>query len=241
MAELDEIRQRVERLEKDSMRKMLVQFLVYPGILLLIGSYFSRKIEAQKLDVQRIQITQSLLPSLFSENHSQALATELIVSKVEPELADDLHKLTASYYESKVKSDISKGQVESADSIVSAAKSVGGPAAAQIIAAVAAAPQTQQAIDKFALARQKERDGFQALLNGKFAEAQQDFEQSEAAYNGYHQVYEIARVLRTSLKANPKSFDDPAAKKKILEKIIQEDYRGAPADLFLQLKHSVET
>src|SRR5262249_35927575 len=153
---------------------------------------------------QRIQVTQTLLPSLFSDNHSQALATELIVARIEPDLAGDLHKITASYYEAKLKADIKGGKLESVDSIISAARSVGGPAAEQILKS-ADTPATNTAIDHLQKARQRERDGFQALLDGKYADALVAFQQSEDAYNGYHQVYEIARLLR----AHKQEFNNP--------------------------------
>lgn len=228
-----ELEKRIEKLERDNSKGMLVQYLLYPALLLVIGWCLNRTIESQKLDVQRIQVTQTLLPSLFSDNHSQALATELIVSKVEPDLAGELHEITANYYEQKLKSDINKGQYESADSIISAAKSIGGPAADKILQS-ATAPATEKAIGQLDLARTKERDGFQSLLDGNFLKAQDDFQQSENAYNGFHQVYEIARLLRT----RKSDFNSPDAKKEILQTIVKEDFRGAPPDLFDKLKQA---
>jgi hypothetical protein len=233
VAELPELEHRVEKLEQDNARKMLVQYLIYPVILVIIGWYLNRALESQKLEVQRIQVTQTLLPSLFSDNHSQALATELIVSKVEPDLAADLHKITATYYEEKVKSDIGKGQYESADSIIAAAKSVGGPVADQILKSTTT-PTTEKALNQLGLARQKERAGFQALLDGDFAKAQEDFRQSEGAYPGYHQVYEIGRLLRS----RQKDFNNSTVRKQIAQTIVEQYYRGAPPDLFEQLRQS---
>lgn len=237
MPELENLQKRIEKLEKDNTRRMLAQYLLYPLILAVIGYFLNRTIERQKLEVQKIQITQTLIPNLFSENHSQSLATELIVTKVEPELAAELHQITADYYKQKLKSDISKGQYESAENIISAAKSIGGPVGDQIVKSAESVPATVAAINKLDVARGKEREGFQALLDGDFAQAQKAFQDSENAYNSYHQVYEIARFLKLHMR----DFNKPESKKEMLRTIVEQFYRGAPPDLLDKLKAVTNT
>lgn len=232
MPELEDLQKRIEKLEKDNWKRTLAQFLVYPLILAGFGFLINRTLDRQKLEVQRFQVMQTLLPNLFSENHSQSLATELIVAKVEPDLADELHTITAEYYEQKIKSDISKGQYESAGNLLAAAKAIGGPVGEQIVKSAESTPATTDGLSKLEQARSKEREGFQALLDGNFAQAQQAFQDAENIYNGYHQVYEIARLLRS----HKQEYSNPARQKELLRTIAETMYRGAPPDLLEKLR-----
>lgn len=85
---------------------------------------------------------------------------------------------------------------------------------------------------KYRIARDKEREGFQDLINGDYDGAQAAFEASENAYNSYHNVYELARLVRD----NKSQLSNPAKKKEVFQKIVKDLSYGAPPDLLAQIK-----
>lgn len=82
-----------------------------------------------------------------------------------------------------------------------------------------------------ATAAAREREGFQALINGDYDHAIAAFQTAENAYNGYHHVYELAVLLRRS-KAQ---LNDPAKKKEVFQTIVKRYSYGAPPDLWAKV------
>lgn len=82
------------------------------------------------------------------------------------------------------------------------------------------------------LAAEKEREGFLYLRDGKFDDALTSFEAAEKAFPTYHNVYEIASLLRKE-KTN---FSSPEIRKSILIRIINEYSWGMPDDIKEQLR-----
>lgn len=85
-------------------------------------------------------------------------------------------------------------------------------------------------------AREKEREGFQALVDGKYGDAASAFEASERAYPSYHWVYELGRLLRS----RKESWDDSSKMKSVLQQIVTDYAYGAPADQLEQLRSKVK-
>lgn len=233
-AAIDKLEQRIKDLEKDNSRKLFVQYLIYPLVLALIGVYFNRQIEDAKLNAQKLTIAQTLLPELFNPNHSRALASQKLITAVLPaDLATQLNGIAEDYYVSQIKADVKSGNIESAASLLTAAQSVSGPVSANIIKAVQTDPQSAQ-VTRYQAAAATERAAFEALLAGNFDLAIQKFQESENAVNGYHQVYEIHRLL---VKNKP-DLNDSARRKEVFQKIVNDFYRGAPRDLLELLKNA---
>lgn len=77
-------------------------------------------------------------------------------------------------------------------------------------------------------ARSLEREGFLALRREDYAGAARLFTKSENAYNGFHSVYELAKLLRNNATAMQK---DSIVKREIL-KSINDKYSGyAPGEV----------
>jgi hypothetical protein len=74
---------------------------------------------------------------------------------------------------------------------------------------------------------QLERQGFEQLLSRDFLEAQQSFEAAERAYPKFHQVYEIAQLLRREQSR----LGEPEVQKQVLTRIISDYSWKAPDHL----------
>jgi len=85
---------------------------------------------------------------------------------------------------------------------------------------------------KLATAKEKEREGFQSLIDGNYDDAINSFQESEDSFNTYHNAYDIAKLLRE----NKTRLNDPTVKKEVFKTIVNKHSYGAPSDLFKEVK-----
>jgi hypothetical protein len=85
--------------------------------------------------------------------------------------------------------------------------------------------------DKLRAASIYEESGFQALIARDFLKAEQEFEAAEKVYPTYHQVYEIARLIR----ANKSTLKQIETQNKIFKTIVNELSYGASGQFIQQL------
>ncbi len=93
-------------------------------------------------------------------------------------------------------------------------------------------PATTNFRDKLAIAKEKEREGFQDLIEGDYDGAIKSFQESEDSFNTYNNAYDIAKLLRVY---KPR-LNDPAVKKEVFKTIVNKHSYGAPPDLFKEVK-----
>ncbi len=86
-----------------------------------------------------------------------------------------------------------------------------------------------------ASAKQYEQEGYKALIDGDIEKAISAFTASENAYNGYHQVYELARYLRT----NTAQFAVPDGRKDMIGVVLGKFSGYASPDIKASLKNSI--
>ncbi len=91
---------------------------------------------------------------------------------------------------------------------------------------------TSQFRNKVQIARAKERDGFEALIKNDYDAAASAFQAAEDAFNGYHSVHDIAKLLRDTKSER----GDPAKMADVKHKIAREYSYLAPTDLLPKLK-----
>jgi len=85
---------------------------------------------------------------------------------------------------------------------------------------------------KSKLANAKEQEGYKLLIDGNFEHAQQAFESAEAAINGYHNVFELARLLRERRE----SLKDQNAKKEVYKTIVDQYWGYASSEQLKKLR-----
>lgn len=81
-------------------------------------------------------------------------------------------------------------------------------------------------------AKVKEREGFENLIAGDYDASINAFQSSENAWNGFHNTYDIARLLRK----NKTHMNEPDIKKEVFGIIVSQYSYGAPTDLLEQIK-----
>jgi hypothetical protein len=239
-----ELEARVAKLEKQSASRFFVQYLLSPLLVLAVGAVMNYRVEQNKGEIERakseidrIDLAQKMIPILFAGNPDQAFATQRLMQQVlEPKVAKEFEEIIAKFYKAKVDLDLKNGNVESAAATVASAENIGGAAAQQVVQSVTKDQGKNEVIQRYTnrlqLASQKEREGFQNLLAGNFDDAIKSFQASEDATNSYHQVYELARLLRSRKDA----MNDENQRKEIFQLIVDKYSYGAPSDLLNQLR-----
>jgi len=235
---------RIGKLEKQSASRFFVQYLLSPLLVLALGAVMNYRVEQNKgeiektkSDIQRIDLAQKMIPILFAGNPEQAFATQRLMEKiVDPEVAREFKEVIAKYYNTKIELDIKKGDIKSAVETLSAAQSIGGQSADQVVQSVTLDKGKNEAVQKYKnklqIASQNEREGFENLIAGKYDDALKSFQAAEDAYNSYHQVFELAKLL----KSRRKDIYDENKRKEIFQLIVDKYSYGAPSDLLNQLK-----
>ena len=235
---------RVSKLEKQSASRFFIQYLLSPLLVLALGALLNyrveqskEEIEIAKSNIQRIDLAQKMIPILFAGNPDQAFATQRLMEKVlDPDISNEFKEIIVNYYKARIDSDLKNGNIIAANETLAAAQSIGGDSADQIVQSVTQDQSKNETIQKFRsklqIAAQHERAGFESLLAGKYDDAIVSFQASEDAYNTYHQVYELARLLRS----RKKDLNDESRRKEMLQLIVDRYSYGAPSDLLDQLR-----
>jgi cell division septum initiation protein DivIVA len=83
-----------------------------------------------------------------------------------------------------------------------------------------------------ALAKAKEREGFEKLITGDYDGAAQAFQAADNANHNFNSVSELARLV----KSRRADLDDPAKRKEVFRTIVTRYSLGAPADLLNKLE-----
>lgn len=230
----------LEEREKQSAFQFFVQYLLSPLLLVALGAVMNWRVEKAKADIEskkveteRIDLAQKMIPTLFGGKPEQAFATERLMAKVvEPGVAKEFEDIVAKFYKLQIESDAKAGNFENVEKTVSAAKALGGGAADQVVQSVKPHSDTANKLQNYSVASQEERAGFESLVAGRYDGALQHFQNAEKAYNGYHYVYEIAQLLRSKKT----DFANPETRKQLLAKILTNYSYQAPPDLLEQLK-----
>jgi hypothetical protein len=119
--------------------------------------------------------------------------------------------------------------------VAAIAVAVGGYVGYEKVAGKAKLAQVQPEnnnTNKLQIASQKEREGFQNLIAGKYDDAIKSFQDSEGTYPGYHSVYELAKLIRSRRQ----DMNDESKRKEVFQLILDKYSYGVPSDLLNELK-----
>lgn len=214
-------------LAKSSKRAAIIS-IVGGGIVIasLIFSFFSLKEKSNQLDreIAEKQKQTAELDQKFEEKQQKLNETLKSLEETQQTLDDfktNVREISPNVAEEAVKQTIEKS-----------------PQAKQVFQEIKknekndTQPIVRKKINDPGIAKAKEREGFQHLIAGDYDNAIAAFQAAENAYNTYHNVYDIARILRQ----NKSQMSDPVKKKEIFKKIVKDYSYGAPPDLWQQVK-----
>ena len=210
MASAEDLEARIQKLEeKKSVRELVVSNLFGPILVAVVaatGALYVQHLQTRAeahLDVtakqiERMRLAQAMVADLFGDNHSRALATEAILTRVldDAELVKSIRELVASYYEEKLRQQIDAGNLRQASLIVDSAKQVDSPTAQAIVKKAESEHKADIARGrKLTSAALFEAKGFAALEAGNFDEAKKSFTRAAEIAPDYHSVRQISQKL----------------------------------------------
>lgn len=255
MATIEEMEVRISKLEKQSFFRFFVEIVAIPLVLLGITLFFNIRlettkanltlqIETAKQDVQRVELAQKMIPELFSGDPYKAFATQrLLICILDNDnnrnVRNEIRNFVKHYYLKKIDSYLQSGKdgdLEQAYTIYLAAECLEDEESKDFrsVFEQKKANQPQKIINKLdglQLAIQKERDGFELLISGKYSESIKAFNEANDAFPKYHCVSEISNLLKTSGDLNNKEV-----RKSVIKRIVDEFSWKAPSDLLDQLR-----
>ncbi|UCE06911.1 MAG: hypothetical protein JSW07_02410, partial [bacterium] len=202
--------------------------------VIAIAAIFNAQLEKKKTEIEQVNLAQSMLTTIFSNDAYRAFATQRLLEKVleDTTLNSEIGDIIVTYYEKKIEEYINLGKIDDAQTIVDAAKYVGGRLAKKFEERIEQDQERQNTLTKFQKASRSERSGFNFLLAGKYDEAITAFQQADEIYPTFHQVYEISCLLIEERN----NLSNPAKRKEVYRRIITDYSWGAPKDLLDELR-----
>jgi len=237
----EDLESRISRLEKDKENRFrfFIQYLLSPILVLAIGITFNWKLEKDKKIMNQLQIAQSMLVTLFSDDEFKSLATKRLMDEVidNPNLKSEIGKIVEDYLNNKFKKSVKKGDLETANNIFEAAKSTGGTAGESIVRSIESNKENTEALSKYQQAVQYEKDGFGALARDDFKLSLDNFRKAYEIYPDFHMTDEIYHLLNM----NKEHFDNIDTQRKIYRDIVEKYSWNAPQDIIKGLKSKLSS
>ena len=177
--------------------KFFMQYLLAPLIIAIVGGLITYNVQTNQRHLEEMKFTEQILKDAYdTSNIARSLALCMLIKPVlksNPEYADSLIKSINSFYSSRVKIAAKNGDIETIKNIKSLSEDFGSSTAG-----LANQIDTSHIISKTQLAKDFEAKGFQYLDKKNIADATIAFNNAEKAYNGFHNAYEITRILNST-------------------------------------------
>lgn len=199
--------------------KFFIQYLLSPLLVVAVGLVFNSQLEKKRQEIQQLQIAQSMLSTLFSEDEFKSLATKRLMDEVltSPSLKNEISGIVEDYLKSKFNRSLQNGDIESAQKVLTAAKSIGGDAGQSIVRKIQANPESIDTLTKYEKATKFETLGFENLIKENFQSALGNFKNSYQTYEDLHSVSEIYALL----KRHENTFKNSETRQKIYKTIVE--------------------
>ncbi len=245
---------RVYQLEQTNLKRniqnratIIIQFFLLLVAILAIGYYFYQHLEDE---IQEVNLTQSLHFSKLTDNKLSAKIAAQIVNQIEnnEQVRTAVKKIVEDDYQGRIEETPFTGEEiekteETPPQISEQVMETDKPAIETVdVSETVPEKVTDESIKQeqtdpgppkdFKAALKFETEGFTHLLAGEFDKAITAFTNAEVNAASYHQVYEIARLLRKE-RAN---LDDLEKRRLIYQQIVSDMSYGAPPEMLDQLK-----
>ncbi len=234
---IEELEYRIEHLEKDKQSKFrfFVQYLLSPLLVVAVGLLFNWQLEKDKKEIQQLQIAQTMLATLFSEDKFKTLAAKRLMDEVleNEKLKKEIGNIVEDYLTIKFNKSFEEGDYESAQDILEATETMGGAIGENIAKEIE--NDKKDALTKYQRARENELNGFKALINNNFNLALEKFRKAYDSYPDLHSVSEIYHLL----ESNQSEFDAPETGVKIYKEIVEKYSWKVPSDIIQALKNKI--
>jgi tetratricopeptide (TPR) repeat protein len=242
-ATLEDLDKRISDLEKSSRgrAKFFAQYFLSPILVVVIGLVFNYQLEQDRKNIQQIEIAQSMITTLFSEDEFKTLATKRLMDEVieNDDLKSEIGRIVEDYLKSKFEASMASKDFESAKQVYSAAKNIGGDYGKEIVEKIENSEETRESFadfNRYEEAAKHEQEGFQALLREDFRAATESFGKAEEIYPDLHSVSEIHQLL----EKNQRDFSKQDVRENIYKDIVNKHSWKVPKETVRSLQGKVQ-
>jgi tetratricopeptide (TPR) repeat protein len=236
---IEELESRITKIERSTQNKLsfFVQYFLSPILVVVIGLIFNWQLEMDRKEIQQIEIAQSMLTTLFSDDEFKSLATKRLMDKVldDESLKSEIGEIVENFLTSKFNDSIRDEDFEAAQQIYSAAKSIGGNVGKEIIAKIDTNKARKESLTRYEKAIQHEQEGFVALIREDFKSAMENFSK---AYNEYSRLHSVAEI-HNLLSKNKDKFAESSVQIHIYSEIIKKYSWKVPSGIIQELKMKI--
>lgn len=228
MPSVEDLEKRIVKLEGRGLRRVLLQYLLAPAILLGIGFWFNWTLQEAKSEIERIEIAHQIVADALAGDYDQSFVTLKLVRVVlDEELAEEIVVAVTDYLSTKAEASLAEGRPEETVAIVQAATRSGGDAGERVKQSVLESRLVEGAGDLLANAEKADRfasDGFRLLAEGNYSGAATAFQRADEAYPDYGTAAEIHQMLTRNLD----QMRDPEVEQRVLGSIADRYAVEAP-------------
>ena len=123
---------------------MILQTVLAPMLLLMIGFFLNSQMESAKerlqvaeLELKRIATVQQMMDQLFSGTPARAFVAERLLSSIlDKSMSDTISNIVASYYLSTLQGDLKPADIEKLNQLASAANEIQSQSANKILKSI---------------------------------------------------------------------------------------------------------
>lgn len=208
----EELNTNAENVKKEKQSKMKI-FLTYfpaPVLVVVLQLGFSWMQNQDENEIHQIEIAQSMLPSLFSDDVNVSAATNSLLKAIlkNDKLENEVERLATNHINNITKKLYEEENYDSVLAVQDAAKENG------IETLVDSA--TQQTLDRYSRARESELGGFEYLAANKIDSAIEKFSEASEVHPTLHSVKEIKDLL----ESKKDSMADEKTAKRVYKEIV---------------------
>jgi hypothetical protein len=197
--------------------KNLIQTLLIPAVLAIIGFVINNTLQKQQRAFDKIKLTEQIINNAFETNNpNKAMALASMIPSIvdDKAFADSLVRMINRTYASKATEALATGNVEAYEDIATAAETFKGSSVT-----VSQSLERNPVVGKFEKARKYEKKGLEQIQNGSLEDAQESFEKAEKSYPGYKGANEISKLLKEKVQDIASGIDSAEVKKQIIEEL----------------------
>ncbi|PCH97998.1 MAG: hypothetical protein COB85_02310 [Bacteroidetes bacterium] len=213
MGDIEKLENRVTKLEKHGIGKILVQYVLSPVLIIAVGTMLNYKVDKNKEELQRLEIAEGMITGMFNdESPYKTFATLRIMKNVLDELLyEEIKEIIENFYANKSKT------IAETDEILAAAEQVGGEDVNEVARGIMSDSSIFVELAQFRKAKVLEEEAIDDLLKGNIdgAIAKLDSTSKISA------EFEQSPVLAKFIEENRDSLEDPLRREKVYQQILK--------------------
>lgn len=202
--------------------KFFLQYLISPIVIAIVGFVINSNINERKQKLETYKFYADIFTDAFNDDNPEKglkLANMLPLLMEDKFIADSFKNNIYAYYQAVLEKSLINGDEAKLESVAKAITENAPPVTNQDINEEKnnIVINNAKTISKRAqIAKEYEKKGLESIEKNDLATAKKNFDSAEKTYNGYHNAYEISKLLNKNIQ---ELNNNPANKEIILSNV----------------------